>query len=106
MFEENQAVMMGMIGDIQKTVLRLASRMDMATPVNIDSYLPICSDAGMQNFLDKKDGRFNEKRGQFENYLYCHVTNNRKSKRPFETHLLAILFSREYISSHRWPGPK
>ena len=103
---DNQAVILEILQDLQKTVLRLASNADMESKINIDNYLPIKTDADLDRFLDKKDGLFAEKRKEFENFLYCQVTRNLKLKRPFEATLLGTLFSRDFISSHRWPGPR
>lgn len=105
MFAENQHKMMTMIEDIQETLLRVTSQLDMKKKVNIDSYFPIQNDAQLQRFLDKGDGQFHLRREEFENFLYCHVTKSLKLKRPFETALLSTVFSREYIGSHKWPGP-
>lgn len=103
-FAENQEKMLSMIQDLQSTVLRLSSNADMRKKIKIDDYFPIRVDSDMQRFLSKDDGLFDVKREEFENMLYCHVTKNVKLKRPFETKLLETLFSREYISSHKWPG--
>ena len=103
---ENQIKILSILEDLQKDVLRLASKYDLEKKINIDNYFPIQSDAGLDRFLDKKDGLFPEKRKEFENFLYCQVTRNLKLKRPFEASLLGALFSRDFISSHRWPGPR
>ena len=105
LFYENQVKMMSMIEDIQETLLRVTSLMDMKKKIQIDSFFPIKNDSQLQRFLDKSDGDFQLRREEFENLLYCYVTKTLKLKRPFETSLLAMLFHRDYISSHRWPGP-
>lgn len=104
-FAENQSKMVEILMNVQSVVTRLATQFDMRRSLNIDTYFPIKTDTDMARFLDKTDGQFQAKREEFENFFYCSVTNNLKSKRPFETHLLATLFDREYIKSHKWPGP-
>ena len=104
-FADNQAKMMDILMNVQTVVLRLATQFDMRKKINIDQFFPIQSDAAMASFLDKTDGQFQIKREEFENFMYCSVTNNLKIKRPFEAHILATLFGRDYIKSHKWPGP-
>lgn len=104
-YHENQEKLLSLVEDLQASVLRLSSRLDMKTKVKIDDYLPIKTDSDLKRFLDKTDGEFHLRREQLEDMLYCNVTNNVKSKRPFETHFLALIFSREFIASHRWPAP-
>lgn len=97
---------MAIILDLQATVQRLSSRLDMEKKIDINEYFPVTDDSNLQRFLDKTDGRFHMRREEFEHFLYCNVTKTQKLKRPFETNLLQTLFSREFISSHRWPGPR
>ena len=91
--------------ELDKRTLRLATQIDMRKKVNIDDYIPIKTDSQLRQFLDKADGQFHDRREEFENYIYCCVTKNIRIKRPFENHLLAAVFDREYIRSHKWPGP-
>lgn len=103
---DNQTKMINILEDVQATLLRLTSNMDMQKKVNIDEYFPIHDDAGLAKFLDKSDGLFPQKREEFEGMLYCNVTKNLKLKRSFEATLLSTIFSRDFITSHRWPGPR
>ena len=105
-FAEKQDKMLSFIQDLQATVLRLSSKLDMTTEVDIAKFFPVQQDSDLQRFLDKSDGRFHLRREEFENFLYCNVTKTVKLKRPFEANLLSTLFSRDFISSHRWPGPR
>lgn len=98
--------MMLIIQDLQASVLRLSSRLDMEKKIDISDYFPVHHDSNLKTFLDKSDGRFHIRRDEFENFLYCNVTKTLKLKRPFEANLLSTLFSRDFISSHRWPGPR
>lgn len=103
---ENQKKMLDMIEGLQTSLTNLTSHLAMNKKVEIDKYFPIHDDAGVARFLDKSDGLFQEKRKEFENMLFCHVTKSIKLKRSFEANILAIVFSRDFISSHRWPGSR
>lgn len=103
-FAANQEKMLEMIADLQETVLRLASKMDMRKKLDIDDYFPVKSLNHLRLFLNKSDGLFHARREEFEDYLYCCVTRNLKLKRPFESSLLATVFSRDFITAHKWPG--
>ena len=105
-FAENQAKMLNIIEDLQQTVMRLSSKMDMTEKIDINAFFPIKTDSDLLRFMDKADGNFQYKREAFENMLYCHVTNTIKFRRPFESSLLARIFTREFITSHKWPGQR
>lgn len=105
-FAENQNKMMGIVKDLQEQVLRLSSKFDMQKKEDIDNYFPVKVDSDLDRFLNKGDGQFKIRREEFENWLYCTVTKNIRLKRPFETSLLAAVFTRDYIKSHKWPGPR
>ena len=106
LFAENQTKMIAILEDLQSKVQKLAYQFDMKKNVNILDFFPIKTDADMARFLDNSDGNFKHKKEEFEQMFYCHVTNTIKFKRPFETNLLAVVFSRDYITSHKWPGPR
>lgn len=103
---DNQAKMMSIIEDLKSDMAVVTSKLVMKRKIDIENYFPIQNDAGVARFLDKSDGLFNEKREGFEDLLFGHVTKNLKLKRPFEANILSIVFSRDFISSHRWPGPR
>ena len=105
-FAENQEKMMGILQDLQVKMTRFSCQFDMRKDVDIKKYFPIKSLQDISRFLDKGDGLFQKRRDEFEDFLYCNVTNTKKLKRPFETTLLSTLFSRDFITSHKWPGPK
>lgn len=105
-FATNQLKMMMILEDLQKKMSIIASNIDMTTKPNVNEYFPVKNDANLTRFLDKSDGRFPLRREMFENFLYGNVTMNMRLKRPFEATLLSTLFSREYISSHKWPAQK
>ena len=106
LFLENQLKMIEIMEGVQKTLVRLTCNLDMRKEVDIGEYFPIKSLTSLKKFLDKSDGNFEIRRDQFEDQLYNTVTNTLKLKRPFESSLLATVFSREFMSSHKWPGPR
>lgn len=103
---EKQDKIISILEDVQNSLNILCSQSVMKKKINIDNYFPIHDDRGVAKFLDKSDGLFNEKREELEHLLFCHVTKNIKLKRSFEANFLSIVFTREFISSHRWPGPR
>lgn len=105
-FADNQTKMLVILEDLQSKLTQLCSQSVMRKNVQIDSFFPVKVDGDLERFLDKSDGLFQSKREEFENFLFCNVTMIVKHKRPFESHLLSTLFARDYISSHKWPGPR
>lgn len=105
-FASNQEKIISILEGLQQTMQRIAYNMDMTKKVNIAEFIPVRSLSSLTKFLDKSDGQFHLRREEFENNLYCTVTNTIKLKRPFENSLLAFLFTRDFLSSHRWPGPR
>lgn len=103
---DNQTKMIGLLEDVQISLNRLTSNLVMKKKIDITKYFPINNDADVAKFLDKSDGLFPEKRDEFEHLLFCHVTKNSKLKRFFEANFLCVVFSRDFITSHRWPGPR
>ena len=105
-FADNQERMLSILEGIQETLQRVACQMDMRKKVDLDEFFPFKELSDVKKFLNKSDGQFHLRREEFENFLYCTVTNTLKLKRPFESTLLASLFSRDFMSSHKWPGPR
>ena len=106
MFLENQERMIGLLEDIHKMLSRVSCQFDMRKKIQIDEYFPVKNLNQIKRFLDRSDGQFDLRREEFENSLYTTVTTTLKLKRPFESTLLASLFSRDFLSSHKWPGPR
>lgn len=104
-FDGRQNKMMDILLDVQASLHRLSTQFDMRKKVLIDQYFPIKRDSDLINFLNKLDGQFIIRREEFENYIYCSVTNTLKLKRPFENSFIAAVFSRDYIKTHKWPSP-
>lgn len=105
-FDEKQDRILSLLEDVQTTLLRVTCVLDMRKKINLDHFFPVKSLQDLLTFMNKSDGQFDYRREEFENMLYCNVTKNLKLKRPFESYLLATLFSRDFISSHKWPCPR
>lgn len=106
MFSDNQTKILERLENIESTLLNLSSQLVMKKNYHVEKLLPFKQDSDMDSFLNKTDGQFQMRRDEFEDLLFCNVTKDLKLKRSFEASLLAFIFSREYISSHRWPGPR
>ena len=104
-FAQNQEKILTILEDLQERVQRISCKIDMRKKIMIDSYFPVTCLNDLERFLSKCDGLYHLRREEFEDHLYCSVTNTVKLKRPFESTLLSNLFSREFLSSHKWPGP-
>ena len=98
--------MISILEEVQKTLQRLTCNLDMRNDVNIEEYFPIKNLAVLKKFLDKSDGLYQRRRDEFEDQLYNTVTNTLRLKRPFESSLLATLFTCDFMSSHKWPGTR
>lgn len=104
MFSENQDRLIAMVADLQETVLKMSCQLSLRKKIDIDEFFPIKSLNQVKSFLNKSDGLFHLRREEFENFVYCNVTKNNKLKRPFEATLMATVFARDFITSHKWPG--
>lgn len=103
-FSDNQEKLINILEGVQQSLQRIECQLVMRKSVDMTNYLPIKSLSDVKNFLNKSDGEFHLRREEFENFLFCTVTNTIKLKRPFESSLLGAIFSRDFMSSHKWPG--
>ena len=103
-FSDNQERMLKILEGIQQSMQRMECQLAMRKKVDLTKYIPINSLSDVRNFLNKSDGDFHLRREEFENFLFCTVTNTIKLKRSFESNLLGAIFSRDFMSSHKWPG--
>ena len=103
-FSDNQEKIIQILEGIQHSIQRVECQLAMRTKVDLTKYIPIYSLSNVKNFLNKNDGEFHLRREEFENFLFCTVTTTIKLKRPFESNLLGAIFTREFMSSHKWPG--
>lgn len=103
-FSDNQEKMILILEGVQQSLQRIEGQLTMRKEVDISNFIPIKSLSDVKRFLNKSDGEFHLRREEFENFLFCTVTNTIKLKRPFESSLLGSIFSRDFMSSHKWPG--
>ena len=97
--------MMAQLGRIESEFKRLSFDHDM-NKVEIYDYFPINDDNSLREFLSNADGSFNEKRRQFEFMLYNAATKQKSQQKQFGEALKNLLFTRSYVSSHRWPNSR
>lgn len=57
-FADNQANILSIVQDLQQTLLRVTSQLDMKKKVDIMEFFPIKQDSDLQRFLDNGDGAF------------------------------------------------
>ena len=84
---------------------RISFEADM-NRVEIYDHFPLKDSQALSQFMSNDDGTFKEKRTQFEFMLYNAATKHRSHQRQFGESLKTILFSREYVSTHRWPSTR
>ena len=104
-FSDNQEKIICILESVQQSLQRIECQFSMRKKVDIKEFFPVNSLSDVKRFLNKSDGEFHLRRVEFENLLYCVVTNTLRLKRPFEASLLGAIFSRDFMSSHKWPGP-
>ena len=96
---------MSQLNRIEANLDRLAFNIDMNT-IDISKYFPLKSNADLMEFLSDEEGTFEAKKKQFKYMLYTCVTNQKTQKRQFGEALKTTVFSRNYVTTHRWPTPK
>ena len=101
----NQSKMMLQLDRMEKQLNRLAFNIDMET-VDIYSYFPAKNNDMLMQSMSNEDGQFDEKRKQFEYMLYTCITTQKTQKQPFGDALKNLIFSRNYVSTHRWPSAR
>ena len=68
----------------------------------IDHMFPINETATIESFISNNDGRFVKRKRELEKLIFS-VWSPKITKRQFSDNLINILFSRNYIATHRWP---
>lgn len=67
---------------------------------DISEFFPLESDAALEKFLNRSDPEWERRRNGFYHLLYNAVTNQKKR---FAAALLHLLFTRDYVRTHKWP---
>lgn len=70
---------------------------------NLRPYFPITSLTLLNDFISNSDGKFIEKKDEFFEYLNS-VSNLDSDMDAFCAGLLKVLFSKDFIRTHRWPS--
>ena len=103
--ETNQGKMMEQLNRMEKELQRLAFDIDMNRP-DITDFFPIKDNGSIREFLSNEDGNFKERRKQFEFLLYDVSSKQKTHQKQFGEALKKLLFTRDYVSSHRWPNAR
>ena len=82
---------------MDKVLFSSISELEDLSPI-----FPIDDDASMDKFLSENEGLEKRKRG-FENLLYNLTSDQNSDKRQFGESMKNLLFTRNYIHTHRWP---
>ena len=69
--------------------------------VDISDFFPLKSGEDLEKFMDKSDEQWMDRRNGFYHLLHTTIAD---TKRKFSSSLLHVLFTRDFIKNHRWPG--
>lgn len=69
---------------------------------DISDFFPLKNEHSLNSFMNKNHPDWNARRHGFYHLLFTALT---KKKRKFAKALLHTIFSRQFISTHRWPKP-
>ena len=101
--QENQIQIMNQLTRIEEELKRMSFDIDM-NRVEIYEYFPVPNNEVLEAFLSNTDGTFPEKRSQFEFLLYNTASKHKGHQRQFGEAMKNLLFTRAYVSTHRWPN--
>lgn len=90
----------GILLDIQKDLRKFTFHMRMDT-VDISDFFPVNDDETLEKFLDKDHPDWQLRKRGFYHLLYNTLSTNPKK---FAAALLHTVFTRNFISKHKWPG--
>lgn len=93
--------MMSMLQEIKEGMLKNNYHMKMDTN-DVSDFFPIKDEQSLKLFMDRTHSEWDARKHGFYHLLYTTIT---KKKKKFARALLHTVFSRPYISSHRWPQP-
>lgn len=68
--------------------------------VDVSKYFPLEDDEMLEEFMDRNNDGWDQRRRGFNHLLYNTVSRNKKR---FSCALLHLLFTREFIRDHKWP---
>lgn len=94
-------LIMDMLKEIKGDMRQFTFHMRMDS-VDVSEYFPLRDAGSLNEFFDRKHEEWPLRRRGFYHLLFTTVTT---SKRKFGTGLLHTLFTRDFVSNHRWPVP-
>ena len=105
--EQTQEKMYDLLRDIKDDMNNMG-KMVSRDSLDISSFFPITDDEKLAQFL-RKDADYSKRIEMFDDMLFTHCNANfqvKIKKSTFRENLLRSLFSRLYLTSHRWPTVK
>lgn len=99
--DEHLKTIMSMLNEIKKDIQQFSFHMRMDS-IDVSDFFPLKNDDDLKRFMDKNHEEWPLRRRGFYHLLFTTVTKNQKR---FGTAMLHTLFSRQFISNHRWPLP-
>ena len=90
-----------MLKEIKEDMSKYNYHMKMDS-TDISDFFPLKSEGDIKKFMDKSHDEWPLRRRGFYHLLFTTVTKNKKK---FATALLHTVFTRDFISNHRWPQP-
>ena len=99
--EKNMKDVLDMLKEIKDDMRQYNFHMKMDT-ADVGKYFPLDCDKDLQEFMDRSNNGWQSRMKGFHHLLFTTITKN---KRRFGAALLHALFTRNFISSHRWPFP-
>lgn len=98
--EYNMKTILSLLKEIKDDMKELTYHRKMDS-VDLSVFFPVDSDEDLNNFLNRDHEDWAARRKAFYHLMFTTVNN---SKDKFACALLHSLFTRNYISTHQWPG--
>lgn len=99
--EQTNKIVIEMLKDIKEEMRQYNFHIKMET-ADVGKYFPLDCDEDLQEFMDRGHPEWPSRMKGFYHLLFTTVT---QKKRRFGGALLHALFTRNFISCHRWPFP-
>lgn len=99
--EQSMKTIIDMLKEIKEDMRQYNFHLKMET-ADVGKFFPLSCDEDLQDFMDRKHPEWPKRMKGFYHLLFTTVTKN---KRRFGGALLHALFTRDFISCHRWPFP-
>ena len=99
--ESKQDKLFACCSRMEEMLSKITSHVVMETE-SIDHMFPIDNNGTIEAFMSNADGRFVKRKRELEKLIFS-VWSPNISRRQFSDSLINVLFTRNYIATHRWP---